>query len=127
MLRVNRYGALAFLGLTLSPGIALAANSSEPIYHLLTMHTHPWFWDVMGASVVGWVVGIVKGFSGAKDWLERYWANPPRIVVWLLDLVIFVVVGAYFGTGIYNPTTFIAAIAAGLSWPIGLGSLATKD
>ena len=91
------------------------------------MHSHPWFWEVLAASLVGWVLGKVKGFSSSKDWLEGYWPNPPLPVIFILDFIIFVIVGAYFGTGIYNPATFIAAIGAGLSWPVGLGALATKE
>jgi len=106
---------------------ALAEASARPTYHLGNMHEHPWFWDVIVASAVGWVIGIVKGFSGSKDWLDRYWPQAPSLMVWLLDFLVFGVVGGYFGTGIYEPTTFVAAMSAGLSWPIGLGALATKD
>ena len=95
--------------------------------HLTHMHHQPWFWEVLAASVVGWVVGMVKGFAGTRDWLARYWSNSPKLVTFALDLVVFVFVGAYFGTGIYNPTDFQAALAAGLSWPIGLGALATRE
>jgi ABC-type dipeptide/oligopeptide/nickel transport system permease subunit len=90
------------------------------------MWKQPYFPEVMVASVFGWVLGMVKGFSGAKDWLDRYWVNSPKFVVFFLDLLIFVVCGAFFGTGIYNPESLQAALAAGLSWPVGLGALATK-
>jgi len=126
MIRCGRYWGLAFVIVALLPGTGFA-DTLQQQYHLANMHTHPWFWDVTAASVIGWVIGIVKGFSGSKDWLENYWQNPNPFAIWLLDLVIFVVVGGYIGTGIYNPTTYQAAIAAGLSWPIGLGSLATKE
>ena len=91
------------------------------------MHLQPWFWEVLAASVVGWVVGMVKGFAGTRDWLSHYWTNSPKAVTFVLDLGVFVFVGAYFGTGIYMPTNFQAALAAGLSWPIGLGALATRE
>lgn len=126
MFHYNRYWALAVAMMIFWPGVILA-DTAEPQYHLANMHTHPWFWDVTAASVIGWVIGIVKGFSGSKDWLENYWQNPKPLAIWLLDLIVFVVVGGYIGTGIYNPGTYQAAIAAGLSWPIGLGSLATKE
>ena len=90
------------------------------------MFHHEWFPDVLVASAVGWILGMVRGFAGTRDWIERYWAKSPRSVSFVLDLLIFVFVGAYFGTGIYNPQNFVAAIAAGLSWPIGLAALATK-
>ena len=69
---------------------------------------------------------VVKGFSGSKDWLQKYWRNPPVPVIFLLDLIIFVCVGGYIGTGIYDPSTTVAAFAAGVSWPVGLGALVTK-
>jgi hypothetical protein len=94
--------------------------------HIKDMHKHPWFFEVLASSFVGWLIGQVKGFSSTKDWLAKYWPRTPLLVVFLLDLFVFVAVGAYFGTGIYNPENFLAALGAGLSWPIGLGSLATK-
>jgi len=90
------------------------------------MWKQPYFPEVMVASIFGWVLGQVKGFSGAKDWLERYWPNSPKPVLFVLDLTIFVVCGAFFGTGIYNPDSLQAALAAGVSWPVGLGALTTK-
>ena len=105
---------------------AYGQNGDGAIMSLQNMHQHPWFWTVMAASVVGWVLGIAKGFSGSDDWLDKYWPEKPRIVVFILDLLIFVLIGGYIGTGIYNPANFVAAIAAGLTWPIGLGALATK-
>lgn len=112
----------------------LAATPNDPpetpskdiVYHIANMHEHPYFWDVVVASVIGWLIGMVKGFSGSKDWLEKYWPRPPLVVIFLLDLVIFVCVGGYIGTGIYNPLTIVAAFAAGISWPVGLGALVTK-
>jgi hypothetical protein len=110
---------------------AVSTRSTQPIGEsgLLTIdniHEHTFFWTVMAASVVGWVLGMTKGFSTSSDWLEKYWASPPIYAVLLLDALIFVVVGAYVGTGIYNPATFVAALAAGITWPIGLGALTTK-
>lgn len=101
---------------------------SEPArqYHIQEMYKHPWFWDVLAASAGGWVLGLVKGFSGVKDWIARYWPSAPLPVVFALDLFVFVVVGAFIGTGIYNPSNLIAALAAGITWPVGLGSLTTK-
>ncbi|MBV9555428.1 MAG: hypothetical protein JO032_21830 [Alphaproteobacteria bacterium] len=127
MVRHFRYSPTVLLFLLLWQSLAFAQTKEPPQYHLVNMHTHPWFWDVTAASVIGWVIGMVKGFSGTKDWLGSYWKNPNPFAIWLLDLIVFVVVGGYVGTGIYNPTTYQAAIAAGLSWPIGLGSLATKE
>jgi len=91
------------------------------------MHQDPWFYTVAAASFCGWILGAVKGFSTSADWLKRYTPHPPIIAVFVADLIVFVVAGAYFGTGIYNPTNFVSAIAAGLTWPIGLGALATTD
>ena len=128
-LKKQKFATLVFAGLSfLFAKFAFAEEGpGNASYHFATMHQHPWFWDVMGASVVGWIVGRVKGFSSSKDWLQRYWPNAPVVPVFLLDLAIFVIVGAYFGTGIYNPNNFLEALAAGLAWPVGLGSLATKD
>ena len=122
--------ALSVLLFVLSLHVPVFAQAPSPVvadYHFRDMHTQPWFWDVLAASAVGWVIGIVKGFSTSGDWIRRYWSQPPLVVIFALDLIVFVVVGAYFGTGIYNPRGFLAALAAGLSWPVGLGALATKD
>jgi hypothetical protein len=116
-----------FIAALVTSAPTLADGLNAPAYHFGNMHQHPWFWDVVGASAIGWVIGIVKGFSGSKEWLDRYWPRAPLLVVWMLDFLVFVVVGGYLGTGIYNPMTFLAALSAGLSWPIGLGALATKD
>jgi hypothetical protein len=90
------------------------------------MHSQPFFWDVMIASVVGWVLGMVKGFSGSKDWLEKYWVNAPKLALFALDFLVFVLCGAYIGTGIYHPESFVAALGPGLSWPVAFGALASK-
>lgn len=84
------------------------------------------FATVMVASLLGWVLGMVKGFDSSKDWFAKYFKSVPKMVLFLTDLVIFVVVGAYIGTGLYQPTTFSAALAAGLTWPVALGALASK-
>jgi hypothetical protein len=56
------------LGLLVASRFAEADSGTATVptvtYHLGNMHTHPWFWDVMGSSAVGWVMGLVKGFSG---------------------------------------------------------------
>ncbi len=104
---------------------AASTQNSPPGLHFIGMWKQPYFPEVMVASIFGWVLGQVKGFSGAKDWLERYWPNSPKAIVFVLDLTIFVVCGAFCGTGIYNPDTLQAALAAGVSWPVGLGALAT--
>jgi hypothetical protein len=90
------------------------------------MHKAPFFWTVMFASVVGWILGMVKGFDGSRDWLARYWPTAPKPILFGLDFFIFVIVGAYVGTGLYQPAAFPAAIAAGVSWPVGLGALVSK-
>jgi hypothetical protein len=105
-----------------SPGAPVVGNL--PIQ---SMHQDPWFFTVAAASLAGWILGAVKGFSTSADWLKRYNHNPPIYLVFASDLLVFVVLGAYFGTGIYNPTNFVSAIAAGLTWPIGLWALATTD
>lgn len=82
----------------------------------------------MAASVVGWILGLVKGFSGTRDWIGKYVSSEPKpLLLFLADLVVFVLVGAYFGTGIFRPADFLQAMAAGLTWPISLGALATKN
>ena len=103
-----------------------STSSAPNVPEILSMHHQPFFWDVMVASVVGWVLGMVKGFSGSKDWLDRYWTNAPKPVLFFLDLLVFVLCGAYIGTGIYHPESFVAALGAGLSWPVAFGALATK-
>lgn len=88
---------------------------------------HTWIWVVLAGSSVGWVVGKVKGFVSSKEWLHRYWPNAPLGIIFLLDVTIFIFVGSFLGTLIYNPASASEALAAGVSWPVGLGALATKD
>jgi hypothetical protein len=90
------------------------------------IHKQPFFWTVMVASLLGWVLGMVKGFDGSKDWLTKYWSAAPKPCLFGIDLLIFVIVGAYVGTGLYQPATFTAALGAGLSWPVALGALVSK-
>ena len=123
--RVVALGMLAII--MVGPSAVAQSPDSVPTWHLPQMHHQPWFLDVLLASTVGWVVGMVKGFAGTKDWLDKYWPTSPRLVTFILDVLVFVVVGAYFGTGIYSPNSLQSALAAGLSWPIGLGALATKE
>ena len=115
--------SLALCFLVLMPQIVWAQQQSD---HLAATINHPYFWDVTATSAVGWLMGILKGFSGSKEWVARYWSNPPVFLVFIMDVLIFVGVGGVFGTAVFDPTTLHAAIAAGLSWPIGLGSLATR-
>ena len=91
------------------------------------MHQHPWFFEVMASSVVGWVLGTIKGFSSTADWLARYVPSKPIVLVFCLDVIVFVIVGGYFGTGIFQPHDFVSALGAGLSWPIGFGALANRE
>lgn len=109
-----------------SPELLSADLKRSNVPEILSMHHQPSFWDVMGASVVGWVLGMVKGFTGSKDWLDHYWTNAPKPVLFVLDLLVFVLCRAYVGTGIYHPDSFVAALGAGLSWPVAFGALATK-
>lgn len=95
-------------------------------HHVWDMYKHTWFWEVLAASIAGWVLGLVKGFSGTRDWLTKYWKQPPIPLTFALDLLVFVFIGAFIGTGVYNPNSFVEALAAGLTWPVGLGALATK-
>jgi hypothetical protein len=32
------------------------------------MHEDPWFFTVAAASLIGWILGAVKGFSTSLDW-----------------------------------------------------------
>ena len=132
MPQVRRIGSRCLVGLylllVLFPSLLLAQaeEGARTVYRISNMHTHPWFWEVLAGSAAGWLLGLVKGFSGARDWLENYWKTAPPLVLLLLDMLIFLGVGAYLGTGIYDPANFLAAMAAGVSWPVGLGALVTK-
>jgi hypothetical protein len=99
----------------------------KSVYTIGTMHNHPQFYTVCGASIAGWILGNVKGFSSSADWFKRYWPTPHPIIVLVADFLVFAVAGAYIGTGIYDPTNFVAAVAAGLTWPIGFAALTTRD
>ncbi len=109
-------------------GISLASPPShdKPALDIPNIHKQPFFWTVMVASVLGWVLGMVKGFDSSKDWLAKYWTKVPKPLLFGTDLLIFVIVGAYIGTGLYQPSSFSGALAAGLSWPVALGALASK-
>ena len=123
----RRHLLIALLLMLFAPILCAAQGSRvDPGSHLLDMPHHQFFPEVLAASVVGWIVGLVKGFDTSKNWLKTYWPTAPLFILFILDLFIFVVVGGYFGTGIYNPQNFLAALAAGLSWPVGLGALTTK-
>ena len=116
------------LFVSLSFNCAWAAGETvSPVYHFGSIHRHPWFLDVLVSSAVGWALGKVRGFSGTQDWLGRYWQSVPAPIIFLVDFFTFAVVGGYLGTAIYDPGNLLAAIAAGLSWPLGLGALTTKD
>src|ERR1017187_565538 len=116
---------------TATPGNAGAAGQTtdpgKPILDIPNIHKQPFFWTVMVASVLGWILGMVKGFDSSKDWLAKYLKKVPMFLLFCTDLLIFVVIGAYVGTGLYQPTTFSAALAAGLTWPVALGALASKS
>jgi hypothetical protein len=101
-------------------------STSATAMDIANIHRQPFFWTVMVASLLGWVLGMVKGFDSSKDWLAKYWSRVPKPLLFLVDLIIFVVVGAYVGTGLSQPATFSAALAAGLTWPVALGALASK-
>jgi hypothetical protein len=101
-------------------------ESEAPTYSAVNIYKHPWFWDVMVASAAGWFLGLLKGLSTTKEWFDKYWPTAAKVIIFLADLLVFICAGAYFGTGIYNPDKFVAAVAAGLSWPLALGALNTK-
>lgn len=100
-------------------------SSTAPI-SLATIHQQPFFFEVMMASIIGWIVGITKGFSTSRSWFTTYLKDAPVLAIFGLDLLIFVVVGAYVGTGVYQPSNFVAALGAGITWPLALGTLASK-
>lgn len=116
--------------LVLSSAVGFQAGATEPgtsppthDYHIWNLHTHPWFWEVLFSALVGWVLSIRKGYKGTADLYAKHFPNAPNWVIFVSDLLFLVVVGAYFGTGIYNPANFVAAIAAGLNWPVGVNAL----
>ena len=116
--------------LRLSPVAAAFASNAQDAQrpqHIYEMHQHTWFVEVLVASVLGWVIGTVKGFSGTKEWMAGYWSSPPGLLIFMLDFAVFVGAGAYLGTAIYDPATLAAAFAAGVSWPLALGGITTGD
>jgi hypothetical protein len=108
--------------------IQIVANTpiTKPPVDIPNIHQQPFFWTVMMASLLGWVLGMVKGFEGSKDWLSKYWPSSPKPLLFAIDFLIFVVFGAYIGVGLYQPANFTAALGAGLAWPVGLGALVSK-
>lgn len=123
------YASLAFLSIAIVAATNAYAQGTggAVVYRLGNMHEHPWFYVVLGASTVGWLLGTVKGFHSSAGWVGQYWAGPPKALVFLVDLVVFVGIGGYFGTGIFDPSSFPEAVAAGLCWPVGFGALARRD
>jgi hypothetical protein len=104
-----------------------AAGAAKAVPDPLELHTHKYFPVVCVASLVGWMLGLGKGFSTSADWLRRYSRKPHRLVVGIVDFFVFVVAGAYIGTGIFMPETFVSAAAAGLTWPVAFGALTTRE
>lgn len=117
--------------------LALGNNSQQdsitkeivktPEILLKNIHQQPYFLEVLASSLVSWVTGLTKGFKSSKDWLSKYFGvgKTPTFLIFIFDFIIYTIVGAYFGTGIYQPDNFIGAIAAGTSWPLGLGALSS--
>ena len=96
-------------------------------YSLGNMHTHPEFITVSAASIIGWALGIGKGENiNAKKWLKKFSSKTPKWIEHIFNFIIFAVVGAYCGTGIYKPIDFTSALAAGFAWPLGLTGLAAS-
>src|ERR1051326_886643 len=104
-----------------------SARARKGVPDPLELHTHKYFPVVCVASLVGWMLGLGKGFSTSADWLRRYSRKPHRLVVGIVDFFVFVVAGAYIGTGIFMPETFVSAAAAGLTWPVAFGALTTRE
>lgn len=105
----------------------IEAGNGDPL-RLRNLHKQPYFFDVVFGSVAGWVLGMIKGFNSTADWLRRYIRKePPRYLILGLDFIVFVAMGGYIGTGIYDPDTFVEALAAGSTWPVAFGALATKE
>lgn len=117
---------IAVVAQSRAPDVAGSISGPAAALDIGNIHRQPFFWTVMVASLVGWVLGMVKGFDSSKDWLAKYWNKVPKPLLFFFDLIIFVVVGAYVGTGLSQPSTFSAALAAGLTWPVALGALASK-
>jgi hypothetical protein len=117
---------VAFAVQSRAPDVTGSISGPAAALDISNIHRQPFFWTVMVASLIGWVLGMVKGFDSSKDWLAKYMKRVPSPLLFLVDLVIFVVVGAYVGTGLSQPATFSAALAAGLTWPVALGALASK-
>jgi len=122
--------AIAVAFVLLCAVVTFAAQQKDAIpvipgqeYHVWNLHRHPWFWEVLASAVMGWLLSIVKGFAGTEGFYNHYFSNTPNGVIMLSDLICLVVAGAYFGTAIYNPQNVVAAIAAGLNWPVGLNAL----
>lgn len=113
-------------GVILATVLVATEAATAADMHIKNMVNHPWFWEVTAASGIGWFLGTLKGFSGSKEWLARYNIEAPKVLVLVIDFAVFVGVGGFVGIAIYDPTTLQAAMAAGVSWPLGLGALTTK-
>src|SRR6516225_4271588 len=101
-------------------------GNPAPALHLLNMYKQPFFPDVAGASAIGWFMGMIKGFSGSREWFAKYgYATPPRPLTIFFDLIMFVGAGAILGTGLFDPDKLVSALSAGLSWPLAFGGLTT--
>jgi hypothetical protein len=112
-------------------GIAVALDSafaettppSTAADDIFNLHHHRFFWWVMLGSVGGWVLGYSKGFTSAADWAKKYFEWLPGFLLFLVDAVVFAGLGAYLGTGIFDPNNIVAALAAGGTWAVGFGAL----
>jgi len=106
-------------------GIAVALDSAfaETADDIFKLHQHKLFGWVMLGSVGGWVLGYSKGFTSAADWVKKYFPGAPGFLLFFVDAVVFGGLGAYLGTGIFDPNNIVAALAAGGTWPVGFGAL----
>ena len=66
------FRCFVFLLLTATAAIADDSMKDPMVYSISNMYKQPWFFDVMCAAAIGWVLGLVKGYNGTRNWLAQY-------------------------------------------------------
>src|SRR5262245_51555389 len=77
-------------------------------------------------AVTMYLFSLQKGFHGSSEVLEKLFPARQQSFYYRVDFLLSTVLGAILGTIIYQPSTSIQALAAGLGWVGAVNILAKK-